>query len=408
MTAPTDPVSVIEPGATIGVLGSGQLGRMFAIAAKQMGYRVHVFSPSHDSPAGQVADVEIQAPYGDLEAVERFAKQVDVITLEFENVPVETINVAAKFAPVRPGAKVLEATQNRIKEKTFLRDNGLPVGDFKPVRSLDELKSACENFLPAVLKTTTLGYDGKGQTVIRQPDEIESAWNQLNTSEAILEEFIDFEFEFSVIGARNMAGLFAAFQPIENEHRNHILDVSLSPSRLAKNLATEATKIVYDVMEQLDAVGVLCVEFFMARDGRILVNEIAPRPHNSGHLTIDAHETSQFEQQVRAVCGLMLGSTRQLKPAAMVNLLGDCWGSGQPKWTMGLSLPTTKLHLYGKSVAKPGRKMGHVTALGDTTHQAVEHAQAARKLLKFDLKVDRSGSNDSGGKKSQPVTPIQS
>ena len=389
MIASSKENSVVEPGSTIGVLGSGQLGRMFVIAAKQLGYRVHVFSPSHDSPAGQVADFEIQAAYDDHEAVERFAKQVDLITLEFENVPVETINVAARFAPVRPGAKVLETTQNRIKEKTFLRDNGFPVGNFKPVRSLDQLKAACEGFLPAVLKTTTLGYDGKGQVIIRDPREIESAWNQLKTSEAILEEWIEFDFEFSVVGARNAAGQFSAFQPIENQHRNHILDVSFSPSRLASVRSLEAIKIVYRIMDKLDAVGVLCVEFFMSNDGRILINEIAPRPHNSGHLTIEAHETSQFEQQVRAVCGLMLGSTRQLKPAAMVNLLGECWSSGEPKWHLGLALPTTKLHLYGKSVPERGRKMGHLTALADTTQQAIEYVRAARKLLRADFKVDR-------------------
>ena len=408
MTASTEDHFVVEPGATIGVLGSGQLGRMFAIAAKQLGYRIHVFSPTPDSPTGQVADLEVVAAYDDLEAVERFAQQVDAITLEFENVPVEAIDVAAKFAPVRPGAKVLATTQNRIKEKSFLRDAGLPVGNFKPVRSLEELKTACENFLPAVLKTTTLGYDGKGQTVIREPGEIESAWHQLKTDEAILEEFIEFDFEFSVVGARNVAGVFAAFDPIENEHRNHILDVSLSPSQLPKNLADEATKIVSEVMDQLNAVGVLCVEFFMASDGRILVNEIAPRPHNSGHLTIDAHETSQFEQQVRAVCGLRLGSTRQLSPAAMVNLLGECWESGEPKWHLGLSTPTTKLHLYGKSDPKPGRKMGHVTALGETTKQAAEYARAARELLRFDPKVDHDETAEDDDESNHSLASIES
>ncbi len=388
MIASTDGNSVVNPGETIGVFGSGQLGRMFVIAAKQLGYRVHVFSPTHDSPAGQVADLEIQAAYDDYDAVECFAKCVDVITIEFENVPVETIQAAAMFAPVRPGAKVLETTQNRIKEKSFLRENGFAVGGFKPVRSLGELKSACENFLPAVLKTTTLGYDGKGQVIIRDPMEIESAWRQLNTREAILEELIDFDFEFSVVGARNISGAFASYQPIENQHRNHILDVSFSPSQLSKSLSMEARKTVYRIMDKLDAVGVLCVEFFMSRDGRVLINEIAPRPHNSGHLTIEAHETSQFEQQVRAVCGLMLGSTRQLRPAAMVNLLGDCWDSGEPRWHLGLSLPNTKLHLYGKSIPKSGRKMGHVTALAGTSHQAADHARAARKLLSFDFPVE--------------------
>lgn len=282
MIASTSENTVIQPGSTIGVFGSGQLGRMFVIAAKQLGYRVHVFSPFHDSPAGQVADLEIQAAYEDHDAVSSFAKRVDVITLEFENVPVETINVAAKFAPVRPGANVLEVTQNRIKEKTFLHANGFPVGKFQAIRSLDELKLACESCLPAVLKTTTLGYDGKGQIMIRSSDEIESAWAALNTDEAILEELIDYQFEFSVIAARNTAGLLAAFQPIENQHRNHILDVSFSPGCLPAEEIGKATGMVYEIMNKLSAVGVLCVEFFMSRDGRILINEIAPRPPQLG------------------------------------------------------------------------------------------------------------------------------
>ncbi len=384
---------MVLPGATIGVLGSGQLGRMFTIAAKQMGYRVHVFSPSHESPAGQVADLEIQASFSDLDAVERFARHVDVITLEFENVPLDTIETACQFAPVHPGANVLEVTQHRLREKNFLKDSGIPVPRFESISSLTELKQACNRMLPVVLKTATLGYDGKGQVVIRNASEAEAAWEKLNTDEAILEEWVDYECEFSVVAARTEAGVTAAYPPIRNDHRNHILDISVSPSGLHQALTRSATEITCQIMADLDVVGVLCVEFFLHRDGRLLVNEIAPRPHNSGHLTIDAHLTSQFEQQVRAVCGLSLGSTKQVRPAAMVNLLGECWQHGDPKWHFALTLPNVKLHLYGKKAPDRDRKMGHLTALADSPEQAAEHAMAARRLINFHPQSSQDGQN---------------
>lgn len=383
MTANNQPSeALVLPGATIGILGSGQLGKMTAIAAKHMGYRVHVFSPTPDSPAGQVADMEVVAAYSDMSAVERFAKAVDVITLEFENVPIETLDVASRHTPVHPGVKTLKTTQNRALEKGFLRKHEIPTCDFRVVTSLEELKVAAGQLLPSILKTTTDGYDGKGQAVIRTPQDVEAAWESLQTDEAILEEFIDYDFEFSIIAARNAAGQFTAYPSIRNEHSNQILDVSFSPSGLDAELNFKATGIALQIMSELDTVGVLCVEFF-CRGGEVMVNEIAPRPHNSGHLTIEAHVTSQFEQQVRAVCGLPLGSTRQLAPAAMANLLGQHWNAGDPKWQLGLSMPNVKLHVYLKGVPQTNRKMGHMVALANTSEQSCEHVLAARKLLRL-------------------------
>ncbi len=393
MTSMNKSEAVILPGATIGIFGSGQLGRMTAIAAKQMGYRVHVFSPSHDSPAGQVADLEIQAPYDDVEAIERFAKQVSVITLEFENIPVDTLRAAAKHAPVHPSDHVLGTAQNRIREKSVLKEAGLPVANSHPIRSLEDLKTASQEFLPGVLKTANGGYDGKGQVIVKAADEVDSAWAQLDTDEAIFEEFVDFDCEISVVAARNTNGMIACYDPVRNVHRNHILDVSLSPAGMTSKLVADAKEMASTVMEELKVIGVICIEFFVTRDGQLVINEIAPRPHNSGHLTIDSHLTSQFEQQVRAVCGLELGSTEQIKPAAMVNLLGDCWADGEPKWDSALGIPNIKLHLYGKDVPAIGRKMGHITALADSPEQAAEDAKAARSLLEAKLSQPISSSN---------------
>jgi len=391
--------SIILPGATLGVLGSGQLGRMFAIAAKRLGYRVAVFSPDADSPAGQVSDFEFVANYDDHEQLRRFAEMVDVVTLEFENIPVATVEFLNQHKAVRHGAGVLTVTQNRLREKSFLRDSGFPVGHFWAVRSLEELtiavhelathrslrdSSAAKSSLPiGVLKTTTDGYDGKGQTMLRSADEAQTAWQSLNTSEAILESFVQYEYEFSVIAARTAAGAFCSYAPFKNSHRNHILDVSVSPAGVPESASKIARSIIAEVMEILGAVGVLCIEFFYCGNDELLINEIAPRPHNSGHLTIDAHQTCQFEQQVRAICGLPLGSTAQIRPAAMANLLGDCWSNGEPDWAAVLAMPDVKLHLYGKQTPLPGRKMGHLTAMAGSPDAAVELVMKARGLLKF-------------------------
>ena len=372
---------VILPGATIGILGSGQLGKMIAVVAKRLGYRVHVFSPDHDTPAGQVADLEIQADYSDLVAVEEFAKRADVVTLEFENIPTQALETASRHTPVHPGVKTLWTTQNRGREKSFLCENDIPTCRFQIVHSLAELNTACESIFPGVLKTTEQGYDGKGQRFIHSREEINRAWNQLNCEEAILEKLIDFDFEFSVVAARSNSGEVAAFPTSRNEHHNHILDVSISPSGLDPQTEKQATDIACQIMTQLGSVGVLCVEFFRGHDGQILVNEIAPRPHNSGHLTIEANATCQFEQHIRAVCGLPLGSTERIKPAAMANLLGDAWSDGEPHWDHALKLANTKLHLYGKAAAKPGRKMGHLTAVADSAETAREQVTSARRAL---------------------------
>lgn len=373
---------IIQPGATLGVLGSGQLGRMFAIAARRMGYRVHTLSPGVDTPTGQVADAEIEADYDDLDAIRAFARGVDVITFEFENVSTAAADAAAEIVPVRPSGHALHVTQQRAREKAFLALKGFPVTPHASVASLDELTAAVERIgLPAILKTASFGYDGKGQHRLTSPLDIEPVWALVGHQPAILEKVVDFSLEFSVVAARGLDGGFAHYGAIENAHRHHILDVSVAPARMPEAAVTEAVAVTRAIMDELAYVGVLCVEFFLTADGRILVNEIAPRPHNSGHLTFDASITSQFEQQVRAICGLPLGATTLLRPAAMANLLGDVWAKGEPKWDAALAVPDVKLHLYGKSDPRPGRKMGHLTAMADTAAQAIQHVLAARDVL---------------------------
>ena len=380
-----DPIAnePILPGAAVGVLGSGQLGRMFAIAARRMGYRVHTFSPDTDTPTGQVADVEITADYDDLDAVRDFARNVSVVTFEFENVSAAAAQAAAEHAPVRPGGNVLHVTQHRLREKTFLRDARLPVTPFRAVRTPDDLSAALRELgVPGVLKTAGFGYDGKGQTKVNRAEDAADALLSSGGAEMIYEAFIDFEREVSVVAARGVDGAFAHWGVIENRHRNHILDVSVTPTDLPPNVVQGAVDIARSVLEKLDVVGVLCVEFFLTKSGDLLINELAPRPHNSGHLTFDASVTSQFEQQLRAVCGLPLGSTRLLRPAAMSNLLGDLWNAGEPNWAAACGFPDVKLHLYGKASPRPGRKMGHLTALADTPEEAERTVVAAREAVR--------------------------
>lgn len=373
----------ILPGATIGVLGSGQLGRMFALAARRMGYQVHTFSPHGHTPTGQVADLEISAPYDDLEAVRRFARSVSAVTFEFENIPAATAQAAGEYVPVRPSGSVLRITQHRLSEKTFLAENGYPVTAFRVVRSAEDLRSALREVgCPAVLKTAGFGYDGKGQQKITTPDRAEAALPAAVGQEMVLEAFVDFERELSVVAARGLDGIFTHWGVIENSHQNHILDVSVAPADLPPAVASEAIEIARGVLEKLGVVGVMCVEFFLTREGKLLINELAPRPHNSGHLTVDASVTSQFEQQLRAVCGLPLGSTELLRPAAMANLLGDLWQSGEPNWSDVCAIPQVKLHLYGKRSARPGRKMGHLTALASTAQAASQLVCQARDSLR--------------------------
>lgn len=373
---------VILPGATIGVLGSGQLGRMFALSARRLGYRVHTYSPDYDTPTGQVADLEVQAPYEDLDAVAKFAAEVDVVTFEFENIPLATTDAAAQHAPVRPSGSVLHVAQNRLREKGTLSGAGIAVTPYWEIRSLEQLQAALtETKGSAVLKTAGWGYDGKGQVRIDGVEQAADAWSGLEFDEAVLEQWVDYEREVSVVAARGLDGQMADFGVIHNDHRNHILDVSVAPADVPPAVQKQAVEMAHAVLEQLDVVGVLCVEFFLTSDGKLLVNEIAPRPHNSGHLTWDACMTGQFEQQLRTICGLPLGSTEYLRPAAMANLLGDAWEGGTPNWAAACNFPGVHLHLYGKQEARPGRKMGHITALADTPAEARRLATAARAAL---------------------------
>lgn len=374
-------MKTVLPGSTIGVLGSGQLGRMFAISARRMGYRVHTYSPDRDSPTGQIADVEIDAPYEDLDRVREFASAVDVVTFEFENVPAPTAETAAQHALVRPAGDVLHTTQHRLREKTFLQKHGFPVTRFEAIRNEADLRRAVPGFGPAILKTAGFGYDGKGQYRVKSLADAEAAWQKMDRQEAVLEAVVDFEAELSVVGVRSHDGDCAFFAPSANAHVDGILDVSVAPSPFSREVAEAAIEITRGILEQLNVTGVLCVEFFLTREHHLLVNELAPRPHNSGHLTIDACVTSQFEQQLRAVCGLPLGSTAMLRPAAMANLLGDIWGNGHPNWVAALAIPDVKLHLYGKTEARPGRKMGHLTATADTPEEAEQMVRAARARL---------------------------
>lgn len=373
---------MILPGATVGVLGSGQLGRMFAIAARRMGYRVHTFSPDTDTPTGQVADVEVVAAYEDLEAVGAFARGVDVVTFEFENVSSVTAEACAALVPVRPGGQVLHTTQHRLREKRFLERHGFPCARFREVTTLEDLRRGLRELgAPAILKTAGFGYDGKGQTRVRHEDEAGQAFAALQGAAGVLEELVDFECELSVVAARGADGAFADYGVVRNDHADHILDVTTAPAGLEEGLERDAVAIARGVMEALDVVGVLCVEFFLTRGGRLLVNELAPRPHNSGHWTFDACVTSQFEQQLRAVCGLPLGSTAALGPAAMANLLGEVWAKGEPDWGAALEDGQVKLHLYGKMEARKGRKMGHLTAFGATGQEARARVVRARERL---------------------------
>jgi 5-(carboxyamino)imidazole ribonucleotide synthase len=346
-----------------------------------MGYRVHTFSPETDTPTGQVADVEITAAYDDLDAIRDFAENVHVLTFEFENVPAVAVEAAAHFAPVRPSGSVLHIAQHRLREKSFLQQNGFPVAPFRPVNSLEDLRSAIEQIgCPAILKTAVSGYDGKGQVTLTKLSDAEGAFAATGSQEKILEAFIDFELEFSIVAARGQDGTFSDWGLIENTHRDHILDLSFAPARVPQTTTVQALEIAKSLLEMLDVVGVLCIEFFLSRD-RVFINELAPRPHNSGHLTINAALTSQFEQQLRAVCGLPLGATDFLTPAAMANLLGDLWQEGEPNWSAVAACPDVKLHLYGKDQVRPRRKMGHLTALGPSADKAVERVLHARKRL---------------------------
>lgn len=366
---------MLLPGSTIGMLGGGQLGRMFTIAARSLGYKVIVLEPDPLSPAGQLADQHLRAAYEDEQALRQFGEQCAVVTTEFENIPAKTLEFLTQFCPVRPAAAAVQVTQDRLVEKAFIRSCGLLPAPFAPIRQLADIPNACTQLsFPAILKTARLGYDGKGQILVNNPAELEQAFQQLKSVECVLEQRIELEKEISVVLARSVSGAMQCFPVAENLHRNGILHQTLAPARISAELAEQAKQAAQSLATKLAFVGVMAVEFFVTRQGELLVNELAPRTHNSGHYTLDACLTSQFEQQVRMVCELPFGDTRLHTPVVMMNLLGDLWGSSQPVWDELLTSPNSKLHLYGKHQARAGRKMGHFCTLDSDLPSALAEA----------------------------------
>ncbi len=358
---------IVSPGATIGIIGGGQLGRMTAMAAARLGYRCHIFCPEADCPASQVATATIAA-YEDGSALARFANRVDVVTFEFENIPADSVRVLSRHVAVRPSWRVLETAQDRRVEKAFFHSIDVATAPWRPVLDRAGLERAvAELGRPSVLKTARFGYDGKGQVKIDADTALDAAWAEMHGAPAILEGFVDFEREVSVIVARGLDGTARCFDVVENRHRNHILHQTIAPAAIPPALARRAEEIALKTAETLELVGLLAVELFVTRDGLLLANEMAPRPHNSGHWTMDACATDQFEQLVRAVCGLPLGSPLRHSDAVMTNLIGD----DVNQWLSILQQPETHLHLYGKKEARPGRKMGHVTRLIPHGREAV-------------------------------------
>ncbi len=375
------PVPPLPPGAWLGMLGGGQLGRMFCMAAQSLGYRVCVLDPAEDSPAGSVADRHLKAGYLDEAALDELGRLCGAVTTEFENVPAQALDFLAQRCVVSPAGPAVAVAQDRIVEKAFVRDCGIETAPYAPIRSADELRAADPGLFPGILKAARLGYDGKGQATVASAEEAVAAFESFGSVPCVLEKRLALELEVSVIVARGFDGKAVAYPVSENVHVGGILATSTVPARVSQDVAARAEAATRKIAQALDYVGVLCVEFFVLADGALLVNEMAPRPHNSGHYTIDACVTSQFEQQARAMAGLPLGSTRQHQHAVMLNLLGDCWiaAGGEPPWAEVLAYPEAKLHLYGKTEARAGRKMGHVTVVADSLAHAVHVAgQVAR------------------------------
>lgn len=377
---------MILPPATLGMLGGGQLGRFFVLAAHEMGYRVVVLDPDRNSPAGRSADEHLCASFDDAAALEHLAQTCAAVTTEFENVPADTLDHLAKFIPTRPNAACVAVAQNRIAEKTFLSDRGFALGPFTQISSIADIESADPALFPAVLKVARFGYDGKGQARLANVAEAKVAFESFRREACVLEKMLSLDMEVSCVLARDAAGRVVPFPIAENSHRNGILDVSIAPARISGALAAEATEMATGIAAELGYVGVLGIEFFIS-GGRLLVNEMAPRPHNSAHYTIDACVTSQFEQQVRILCGLPLGDARQHSRAVMVNLLGDLWfgqdahHSREPEWPRLLCVPDLKLHLYRKHHARAGRKMGHFTLLGGNADSMADVVMSARNAI---------------------------
>jgi 5-(carboxyamino)imidazole ribonucleotide synthase len=374
---------VILPGATVGMLGGGQLGRMFTLRARDMGYRVVVLDPDPLSPAGLVADRHLQRGYADAGALDELASECEAVSTEFENVPAEALARLAASGIVRPAVSSVAIAQDRIAEKRFLQEAGFATAPFRPVCTAEELAAAVTQIpLPALLKTARLGYDGKGQATVTDTASAASAFDRFGRVPCVLEERLTLETELSVVLARGADGRIAAFPPGENRHRNGILETTVVPARVPARLTRDARDLAIAVAERMDYVGVLGVELFVADGGRLYVNEMAPRPHNSGHYTMDACAVDQFEQQLRALCGLPLGDPRLLSPVAMINILGDVWQPGEPRWVEALRRPGVRLHLYGKAEPRPGRKMGHLNCLAASADQALALAHEAHGALR--------------------------
>jgi 5-(carboxyamino)imidazole ribonucleotide synthase len=376
---------MIFPDAMVGMLGGGQLGRMFTLAAHTMGYRVAVLDPDPQSPAGAIADMHLKAAYQDHDALQTLADCCVAITTEFENVPAESLRWLSAHCTVRPGGESVAVAQDRLREKRFLLAHGFAVAPHMAIANARDCERAEAHLLPGILKRARFGYDGKGQAQVADRAELKAAFESLGAEPCVLEKRLELACEVSVVAARGADGASRSFPIAENRHRNGILDVSIVPARIPADFAVRAEADAQEIAARLNYCGVLAVEFFITAEGALLVNEIAPRPHNSGHYTIDACVTSQFEQQVRTLCGLPLGATRLLSPAVMVNLLGDAWAHGSPRWERLLRCAQAKLHLYGKHEARPGRKMGHYTVLGEDAESALGEALAIRRELCADV-----------------------
>lgn len=378
-------MTAIAPGEWLGLLGGGQLGRMFCMAAQSMGFRVCVLDPGDDSPAGAVADAHVRTEYLDEAGLNELTQRCRAVTTEFENVPAAAMKKLADYCVVRPAAESVAVAQDRIQEKRFMVNNGIATGPHLIVQRVDDLEGAAESLFPGILKTARLGYDGKGQVSVSSRDEAIHAWSRGGRMPSVLEQRLRLRQEISCLVCRDADGTMTTFPIVENEHRGGILAVTVAPARVTQEIADKAREVAHKIAEKLGYVGVLCVEFFIPDDGRLLVNEIAPRPHNSGHFTIDACVTSQFEQQARILAGLPLGATAQLAPAVMLNILGDVWFSNgerrEPPWADVLRIGGAKLHLYGKRDPRPGRKMGHVTVLGGTVASALARAGDVARVL---------------------------
>lgn len=374
---------MILPPSMLGMLGGGQLARFFVIAAHEMGYRVMVLDPDKNSPAGLLADVHLCAAYDDQSALDRMAKECVAVTTEFENVPASTLSALAQSVPVHPAASAVAICQHRISEKGFLRDNGFPHAPYAEINAEADIPEDNAVLYPGILKVARFGYDGKGQARVSNREETLAAFRNFKGEQCVLEKMLALDYEVSVVLARDAAGNVKAFPVAENIHRNGILDISIVPARGSAEVREQAQALARGVAAKLNYVGTLGVEFFVC-NGSLYVNEMAPRPHNSGHYTIDACVTDQFEQQIRALCGLPLGDTRLHSPAVMVNLLGDIWRDGEPEWDVLFEQLDLKLHLYGKHEARPGRKMGHFTVIGEHAEEVVAHAMSARRRIKVE------------------------